>query len=70
MKEPLKECSAKVHLFAGELESKRILLSAKRLHEALHKSSLHTLQGMRHGEFSINLSRLYAEKLRAIVKER
>ncbi len=70
MKEPLKECAAKVHLFVGELENKRILLSARKLHKTLPKSSLHVLQAMRHGEFSLNHADLYAEKIRAIVKGR
>lgn len=68
MKEPLGACAAQVHLFAGERENRRILLSAEKLHKALKQSSLHVLPALRHGEFSINHADLYAKELRAIVK--
>ena len=68
IKKSLEECTAEIHLFVGGRENKRILLSAKKLHETLEKSSLHILPAMHHGEFSINRSDLYANELRAIVK--
>lgn len=40
MKKSLGECVAEIHLFVGERENKRILLSARKLHETLEKSSL------------------------------
>lgn len=68
IKKSLGECTAEIHLFVGGRENKRILLSAKKLHETLEKSSLHILPAMHHGEFSINRADLYANELRAIVK--
>ena len=70
MKKSLKACAAEIHLFVGERENKRILLSAKRLYETLEKSSLHILPDMYHGEFSINHADLYGKELCSIVKQR
>ena len=68
MKKSLGECVAETHLFVGERENRRILLSARMLHETLQKNNLHVLQTMHHGEFSINHADLYVKELRAIVK--
>ncbi len=70
MKKPLAECMAEIHLFVGERENKRILLSARKLHETLEKSSLHVLPTMYHGEFSLNHANLYVKELYTIVKQR
>ena len=70
MKKSLKACAAEIHLFVGERENKRILLSARRLYETLEKSSLHILPDMYHGEFSINHADLYGKELCSIVKQR
>ena len=51
------------------MENKRILLSAKKLHGTLGKSSLNVLPAMYHGEFSINHADLYVKELCAIVKQ-
>ena len=69
MKKSLGECVAEIHLFVGERENKRILLSARKLHETLEKSSLNVLPAMYHGEFSINHADLYVKELCAIVKQ-
>lgn len=63
MKASLKDCTAAIHLYAGEKENRSILLSAKKLHEALPGSTLQILPKLYHGEFSINNASLYAEKL-------
>ena len=70
MKKSLRECTTEIHLFVGERENKRILLSARKLHETLQKNNLHVLQTMHHGEFSINHADLYVKELCAIVKQR
>ncbi len=70
MKKPLVECMAEIRLFVGERENKCILLSARKLHETLEKSSLHVLPTMYHGEFSINHADLYVKELYTIVKQR
>ena len=69
MKKSLGECTAEVHLFAGERENKRILLSAEKLHEALEKSRLHLLPAMHHGEFSLDHADRYAKELHTIVQQ-
>ena len=69
IKESLEECVAEIHLFVGERENKRILFSARKLHETLEKSHLHVLPAMYHGEFSINCPDLYVKELYAIVKQ-
>lgn len=53
----------------GERENKRILLSARKLHETLEKSRLNVLPSLYHGEFSINHADLYVKELCAIVKQ-
>lgn len=63
MKASLKDCTAAIQLYAGEKENRNILLSAKKLHEALPGSTLQILPKLYHGEFSINNASLYAEKL-------
>ena len=69
IKKSLGECVAEIHLFVGERENKRILFSARKLHETLEKSNLHILPTMYHGEFSINHTDLYVKELFAIVKQ-
>ena len=68
MKKSLGECVAETHLFVGERENRRILLSARMLHETLKGSNLHILPALYHGEFSINHADLYVKELCAIVK--
>ena len=69
MKKFLGECVAEIHLFVGERENKRILFSARKLHETLRKSNLHIIPTMYHGEFSMNHTDLYVKELCAIVKQ-
>ena len=68
MKETLGECTAKVHLFVGERENKRILFSAKKIREAIKNCDLHILPSMYHGDFSINQADRYAKELYDIIK--
>ena len=68
MKKTLGECTAKIHLFAGERENRRILYSAKKIREAIKNCDLHILPSMYHGEFSINHADRYAEELYDIIK--
>lgn len=68
MKKTLGECTAKVHLFVGERENKRILFSAKKIREAIKNCDLHILPSMYHGEFSINQADRYAKELYDIIK--
>ena len=68
MKKTLGECTAKVHLFVGERENKRILFSAKKIREVIKNCDLHILPSMYHGEFSINQADRYAKELYDIIK--
>ena len=68
MKKTLGESTAKVHLFVGERENKRILFSAKKIREAIKNCDLHILPSMYHGEFSINQADRYAKELYDIIK--
>ena len=68
MEKTLGECTAKVHLFVGERENKRILYSAKKIREAIKNCDLHILPSMYHGEFSINQADRYAKELYDIIK--
>ena len=68
MKKTLDECTAKVHLFVGERENKRILFSAKKIREVIKNCDLHILPSMYHGEFSINQADRYAKELYDIIK--
>ncbi len=67
MKGSLEQCTAEIHLFVGEREQKNILLSARKLHKTLEKSTLHVLPCMYHGEFSINYPKLYVKELCNII---
>lgn len=68
MKKTLDECTAKVHLFVGERENKRILFSATKIREVIKNCDLHILPSMYHGEFSINQADRYAKELYDIIK--
>ena len=54
---------AKVKIVAGSREQKSIRDSAKLLHEAIPGSSMEILQGLRHGDLSLNKPELYVQIL-------
>ena len=66
VKSSLEDSVAKVYIFVGEKENDSMKKSAKILHEKLRESSLQILPGMRHGDFSINYAKDYADKIRRI----
>ena len=69
LKESIKDCTSKVHVFVGEKENAAIQKSAEKVHQALKGSVLQVLPGWYHGEFSINHGRNYANKIREIIGE-
>ena len=69
LKESIKDCTAKVHVFVGEKENAAMQKSAKMIHQALKGSVLQVLPGWYHGEFSINHGSVYANKIREIIGE-
>ena len=67
LKESIKDCEAKVHIFVGEKENQKMKKSAAMIHEKLEDSILNVLPNMYHGEFSINHAGEYVKKLLEIV---
>ena len=63
LKDSIRNCSAKVHIFVGENENSAMRSSAKKIHEMLQESVLHVLPKMYHGEFSINHAKEYVDKI-------
>jgi len=67
LKESIKDCTAKVHIYVGEKESSSMRKSAKDIQGALPQSTLQVLPKLYHGEFSINHGNDYAKAVRQIV---
>ena len=67
LKDSFRDTSARVHVFAGEKETGEILRSAEAICRALLTCRLHSVPGLRHGEFSINYAAKYADTIRRIV---
>ena len=70
IKESIKNCTAKAHIFVGEKERSSMIKSAEDIHRVLPQSLLRVLPKRYHGEFSINQSEDYANKIREIVNGR
>lgn len=68
LKDSLRESSAGIHIFVGEKENREILRSAESICQMLPSCTLNRLDGLRHGEFSINHADQYANAIRQIVK--
>lgn len=67
LKESLEKCSTKTYIFVGSKENISVRKSAELIHEKMRESVLQVLPGMYHGEFSINHSEDYTEKIRSII---
>ena len=67
LKESIKNCTAKVYVFVGGKENNAIQKSAQIIHQTLQESVLQVLPELYHGEFSINQSKDYANKIREII---
>ena len=63
IKPSLSQTTAKVKIVAGAKEQKNIRDSAELLHQAIPKSSMEILSGLRHGDLSINKPEQYARIL-------
>ena len=70
LKDSFKESSAMIHVYVGEKENREILRSAESICRMNSSCKLHRMNGLRHGEFSINHSDQYADEIRKIVKGR
>ncbi len=69
LKESLRGCSARVHVFAGARENRRVLASAEAIRRALPGSTLNILPGLYHGEFSMNHAREFADRAASILEQ-
>ena len=63
IKPSLSETVAKVKIVAGSREQSNIRDSVKELHEAIPRSTVEILPGLRHGDLSINYPETYARML-------
>ena len=70
IKPAITNCNAKVYVVVGEKENKAMIKSGKLIHEKIQESVLHVLQGLYHGEFSINYADDYASKVQSIINEK
>ena len=67
LKDSFKDSSAEIHVFVGEKETREILRSAEEICRANPSCKLHSMKGLRHGEFSINNADRYADTMRKII---
>ena len=63
IKDSLKDCCAKVHIYVGEEENRAMRFSANMIHKQLKESCLEVLPQMYHGEFSMNHADEYAKSI-------
>ena len=68
LKNAVSETTAKVHVYVGERETGEILRSAEAIHKKIPSCRLHRMEGLKHGEFSINHADLYADAVRKIIR--
>ena len=69
LKESIRGCRAKVHVFAGKKEKREILQSVKAIKAALPNCKVDLLDGLRHGEFSLNRASEYVKQVEKILSE-
>ena len=67
LKNSIKETSAKVCIIAGKKETRKILLSAKKLNHTIKGSSLIIFDGWYHGSASINHPEEYVQIIESLV---
>ncbi len=68
LKDDFRDTSADVHVYVGERENREILRSADLICRMRPACRLHRMQGLRHGEFSINHPDRYADAVRQIIR--
>ncbi len=69
LKDSISQCTAEVHVCAGEKETRGILRSAEMISRKVPGSVLTVLPGLYHGEFSANHPRDYVSTVRNIIKQ-
>ena len=68
LKDAFRESSAEIHVYVGEKETGEILRSAEAICRMRPACSLHRMNGLRHGEFSINHAAQYADAVCQIIQ--
>lgn len=63
IKDTLKDTLAQTCILVGSREQKKMISSAKLLHQEIKNSEIHALDGLYHGEISINHAKDYVELL-------
>lgn len=66
--EEIRNKNAKVHILVGQKESYKMRRSAEKLNMMMPESILEVLDGMYHGEFSLNCAQKYVAMVKKIVK--
>lgn len=69
LKDTLRKTSAEIHVYVGERETGEILRSAEAICQMLPSCRLHRMNGLKHGEFSINYAAQYADAIREIIRD-
>ncbi len=70
LKNAFGETSAEIHVYVGDKETGKILRSAEAIWHVLPSCKLHRMRGLKHGDFSINHAKQYADAIRQIVRGR
>ena len=70
LKDVFRETAADVHVYVGEKETREILHSADAICKMLPSGRLHRLNGLKHGEFSINYADKFADAIQKILNSR
>ena len=70
LKEAFGETTAEIHVYVGDKETGKILRSAEAICHVLPSCKLHRMRGLKHGDFSINHAKQYADAIRQIVRGR
>ena len=68
LKDDFRESTAKIHVYVGERETRKILRSAETICQMRPSCRLHRMHGLMHGEFSINHAAQYADAIRQIIR--
>ena len=68
LKDSVKDTQAKVYVFAGSKETGQIKRSAELIHRTIPNSGSEFMEGMYHGDFSINHSEDYARRIIGILE--
>lgn len=69
VKKELKDTKAKVSVFVGKKEAGNMIRSARLLHEMIPGSNLTVMEGLSHGEFSVNYVSEYAKRVEQMMEE-